>query len=602
MVLLIITSALVVMLSNDAFAQSLHDRTLYEVVKQTSGLYQVAQINVGRDPNAIGIDGFRDRVYVANTLDGSVSVIDETTNTKIGQDIPVEKSPVAIGVGSEGTVYVANLGSDSISVIDETTNTKIGQDIPVGKSPVAIGVDGFTVYVANTLDGSVSVINGTTNTKIGQDIPVGKFPNAIGVGSEGTVYVANSLSDSISVINGTTNTKIGQDIPVGKSPWAIGVDGFRDMVYVANLGSDSISVINGTTNTKIGQDIPVKDPTAIGVDEYTDMVYVANSLSDSISVINGTTNTKIGQDIPVGKDPVAIGVDKDTHTVYVANSDSNGISVIDGIANKVVTGITFQVNPFNSGYIICDGLTSPSPVGQYIYVYFGAQCTSKPNEGFEFLSWEENLGGNSTQLISVSGSVSPWDSLAGYLGIKSSDKPEAKLIITKFGTFTANFKELPPAIPSEYWIPLYGIIISTIVGWSIPSIIGWARSKGDARKLNYYHKQIATLYRDGKLDENDIKPLNRLRSNILDAYSEGKINEKHYESLKDEISILYEKIFRNRIVSLGNDNPSNKKSAQEQLTQLRNEVKQAYSEGKINDKHYELLSRDILDLESKEKS
>lgn len=64
--------------------------------------------------------------------------------------------------------------------------------------------------------------------------------------------------------------------------------------------------------------------------------------------------------------------------------------------------------------------------------------------------------------------------------------------------------------------------------------------------------------------------------------------------MKDEISILYEKIFRNRIVSLENGNPSNKKSAQEQLTQLRNEVKQAYSEGKINDKHYELLSKDII--------
>jgi hypothetical protein len=149
-------------------------------------------------------------------------------------------------------------------------------------------------------------------------------------------------------------------------------------------------------------------------------------------------------------------------------------------------------------------------------------------------------------------------------------------------------------------IPLYGIIISTIVGWSIPSIIGWARSKADVRKLNYYHKRISSLYGDGKLDENDIEPLNRLRTNIIDAYSKGLINEKHYESLRDEISILYEEIFRKKIATLDNNNYSVvKKPIQERLAQIRNEVEYAYSEGKINEKHYELLSKAISNLESK---
>jgi hypothetical protein len=99
---------------------------------------------------------------------------------------------------------------------------------------------------------------------------------------------------------------------------------------------------------------------------------------------------------------------------------------------------------------------------------------------------------------------------------------------------------------------------------------------------------------DTKLDENDIEPLNRLRSRILDAYSKGKINEKHYESLKNETSILYEKIFRNRINdSLNNNNPSNKKTTEEQLAQIRNELEYAYSEGKLNEKHYTNLVNNI---------
>jgi hypothetical protein len=146
----------------------------------------------------------------------------------------------------------------------------------------------------------------------------------------------------------------------------------------------------------------------------------------------------------------------------------------------------------------------------------------------------------------------------------------------------------PPAFPLEYLVPLYGIIITTIVGWSIPSIIGWTKSKADIRKLNYYHKRIASLYRDGKLDKNDIEAIDRLRTNILDTYSNGKLNEKHYESLMDEISILYEKIFRKRVDDSLNDG-SKKETTEEQLDKIETELEYAYSEGKINEKHYDLL-------------
>jgi YVTN family beta-propeller protein len=393
-------------------------------------------------------------------------------------------------------------------------------------------------------------------------------------------------------------------IDVGKTP--VDTVRFLDTVYVANAHSNTVSVISTENNTKI-KDIPVGDgPGAIGVDEIEHTVYVANLGSNTVSVISTENNTKI-KDIPVGDSPTAIGVDQDLGTAYVANFLSDDISVIDGTASEVVAGITFQVNPFNSGYIVCDDptttspndLTPPSPIRQYIYVYSGTQCTAKPNPGFEFVSWEENLPGNSTQLLNVSRPASPLASIAGFFG-PTPDEPEAKLNVTKFGTFSANFKELPPAFPPEYLIPLYGIIASTIIGWSIPSIIGWARSKKDVRKLNYYHKQIASIYGDGKLDEDDIERLDQLTSSVIDAYSEGKINEKHYESLKNEISILYEEIFRKKIGLLDNNNPSNNKATQKQLSQIRNEVENAYSKGKISEKHYDLLNKAISNLESKE--
>jgi hypothetical protein len=91
--------------------------------------------------------------------------------------------------------------------------------------------------------------------------------------------------------------------------------------------------------------------------------------------------------------------------------------------------------------------------------------------------------------------------------------------------------------------------------------------------------------------------LNRLRSSILDAYSKGKMSEIHYENIKNEISILYDKIFRKRIDDLLND-ASKKGTTEKQLDKIKTELEYAYSEGKLNEKHYNLLNKKISDYEN----
>ncbi|HEX5978339.1 MAG TPA: hypothetical protein VFY68_13735 [Nitrososphaeraceae archaeon] len=71
--------------------------------------------------------------------------------------------------------------------------------------------------------------------------------------------------------------------------------------------------------------------------------------------------------------------------------------------------------------------------------------------------------------------------------------------------------------------------------------------------------------------------------------------------LCDFVSILYEKIFRKRIDdTLNNNNPAIEEPRQEQLAQIKNELEYAYSEGKINDKHYDLLNRIFSNLGSED--
>jgi YVTN family beta-propeller protein len=398
-----------------------------------------------------------------------------------------------------------------------------------------------------------------------------------------------------SIVNQTNVVKTSPQIKVGHSPESIVFVSQTNTIYVANSDSDSVSVIDGIKNMKI-KDIPVaKNPSYLAING-PDMIYVANSGSDSVSVIDGTNNSKI-KDIPVGVNPSFIAA-ADTNTVYVANTDSDSISVIDGVTNNVVAGVIFNVNPANSGHITCNGLDSP--INQYLYISADANCIAKPNKGFELSSWVENLGHNSTRTIKSSTvSGSPLNSILDVFGIKPNDTA-ASLNVTQFGTFTANFRALPPPIPPEYWIPLYGVIVSSIVGWSIPSIIGWIKAKKQIGTIHQYRKIINSLYSDGKLDEGDIEPLDALKRDITDAYVKAKITEQHYSNLKNEISRLYEEVYKNKIYSLNGKFDSSSNGIQ--LDKIKNDISDAYAAEKITEQHYNLLNEKISDYKNNNKS
>ena len=77
--------------------------------------------------------------YVANSISGTVSVIDMATD-QVTNTIPVGRHPVGIAVSPDGSqVYVANFLSGTVSVIDTVTD-KVTGTIHVGASPVGIAV------------------------------------------------------------------------------------------------------------------------------------------------------------------------------------------------------------------------------------------------------------------------------------------------------------------------------------------------------------------------------------------------------------------------------------------------------------------------------
>ncbi len=84
----------------------------------------------------------------------------DTTSRKVIETIPVGKTPDGwVADPGTHTVYITNSHDDSMSVVDPQAR-KITATVKVGKGPDGIAVDTAThiVYTVNEGDGTVSVI------------------------------------------------------------------------------------------------------------------------------------------------------------------------------------------------------------------------------------------------------------------------------------------------------------------------------------------------------------------------------------------------------------------------------------------------------------
>ena len=558
--------------STDAtYAANFRSNTVSVIDSDTNTV--IKNIHVRDGPRFIEALAGGGAVYVANFRSNTVSVIDSDTNTVI-KNITVGDRPRFIeALAGGGAVYVANSGSNTVSVINPANNTVL-KNIKVGAYPSSIHRYGDAVYVANSDSNTVSVINPANNTVI-KNVTVGAYPFSI-TSSMNAVYVANGESNTVSVINPANNAVI-KNIEVGASPGII--YGFEDVVYVANGESNTVSVINPANNTVIKNIEVGANPSSIY--GFEDVVYVANGESNTVSVINPANNTVI-KNIEVGANPSSIYGFGDT--VYVANSGSDSVSVINPVTNEVVAGVTFDINPFVGGQIICNGLDAP--INRYFFVSSGTECIATPNNGYEFASWVETFDGNSTRTINASTAA---DSPLAALDTFSND-PAASLTVNRFGNFTAYFKALPPPVPAQYWASLFTVVITALVGsLLIPAVVGWIKTKRQTSRLNSFHKQMARVYGDSKVDANDTNQLNILNRNISDSYAEGKISNEQFMHLKNEVSTAYQEIFKKRIESITGQNT-------DALNKIKRDIKDAYSTGKIVELHYNLLNEKISDL------
>ncbi len=175
--------------------------------KSGENIYPYGVVAIGSGKNA--------RAYVSCWNDSSVAVVSLNGKTAVQEFIGVGRHPTAMVSNSNGTrLFVANSDEDSVSIIDTLTNREIeridvrlAENVLPGASPegVALSADEKILYVANAHSNAIAVAalsekargeNGAAKTKevakskILGFIPTGQYPSAVAV-ADGKLFVGN---------------------------------------------------------------------------------------------------------------------------------------------------------------------------------------------------------------------------------------------------------------------------------------------------------------------------------------------------------------------------------------------------------------------------
>ncbi len=361
-----------------------------------NGNTRLGEIAVGKEPNGVALSPDGSRAYIANTVDGTVSVL--TINRAspgygtILRTVKVGTEPYGIAVTPSGSkVYVANARSNSVSVIDTASDYSVVTINNVGFEPRGIAITNtgggddtreivfvtqfLGLPVAGKVDGAddakaghVTVISASTDSVIGDVVinPVGDTGfKAAGDALQRIAPPATPTTDDFKFVTGAYPNQLNNIGIRGRYAYVPNTGASPNGPVRFNVNTQSLlSVIDTTTRTDTGKTINmhsavgaqtatpkrfITQPWAIALKHSKDEGYLVSAASNIVvkvkidpttgaaSVQNDPSDTTKVLEIPTGKNPRGIVIKSSDQTAYVMNYVSRDVSVIDltGSVEKV---------------------------------------------------------------------------------------------------------------------------------------------------------------------------------------------------------------------------------------------------------------------------
>jgi YVTN family beta-propeller protein len=289
-------------------------------------------VKVGDNPIALAIDRKANKIYVANTGSGSISVIDGASDHVVAT-IPGEAHPYAIAANDiTGTIYVTNTYSDAVTVIDVHTDKAHPLNVG-GADGIAIDSRTNTIFLTHYEDPELRIVDGVTGAVRKVRVGAHIWGMVFDEGS-GSLYLAHTVTAEIVSVN--EKTLAVHTIPVGQIPCALAVNPATQRLYSVNYGDETLSVIDLRAQRAIAT-LPVgHHPQAVAVDATPNVIYVANVHGNSVTAIDGRNNRVIGT-LAAGEHPYAVAVDAETGKAFTASYGSPALTEVK-VAHRADNG------------------------------------------------------------------------------------------------------------------------------------------------------------------------------------------------------------------------------------------------------------------------
>ncbi|MET0911151.1 MAG: ABC transporter substrate-binding protein, partial [Ilumatobacteraceae bacterium] len=269
-----------------------------------------AQYAVGRNAGALVAGA--GSVWVASTLDGTVSRIDREQGQIVRIDVGGEPTALAFGAGS---LWVANGESGSVAQVDPGSN-RVVQRLEIGNASRGVAAGFGALWVTSAVDGVVRRID-LDHPTVSRSIDLGARPSAVAAGA-GAVWVVSEESGTITRLDPRRGV-VMDEIPVGNGPSAVAVG--ADAVWVVNRPDATVSRIDPRTDA-VSWTVPV-DPDSAAIAADDGAVWVAGGDAATVSRIDVDTPRVIDR-VGVGSAAAAVAiVDGGVWTSAVAPASSH---------------------------------------------------------------------------------------------------------------------------------------------------------------------------------------------------------------------------------------------------------------------------------------
>jgi len=242
------------------------------VIQDLRGRRKLTRIDLRREgdgeqfiyPYAVAVvpqQGSSVKAYVSCWNDGSVAVVQAA---KLMSRVPVGRHPTAMLLNPARTrLFVANSNDDSVSVIDTQTdkeieriNVRLSEGVPLGNSPEGLALRGDRLFVANAHSNSVAVVElakrsrgessdeKAERSKVRGFIPTGQYPSALALAGP-TLFIGNGKGTGVensSLI--VDNSGRAPNAPNDRFPAGSGRGGGQGGQYSVALVVGNISAVN----------------------------------------------------------------------------------------------------------------------------------------------------------------------------------------------------------------------------------------------------------------------------------------------------------------------------------------------------------------------